>query len=393
MGTCWGPANPRPALLPQTQTLLSWGPTPPAALIRAKGARTGPAWHTMAQCGLARRGCPALAHTGLLPTRGQAPAAQGGHSPSAGTERCDKPWLKFLGHTTPELGRAGRDGAAVAGWGGKSQPGPAASQGDRGHGPAAAGAEAAPSLQGRSNGTLAALVTSGRRQDSARPCHGCTGLHGWCWGWGAGGEHPSEGPELTWSRSCISGRRELAPAPHTGGQRDTPPWGVRVPSAPLRTPGRLRRLCLARPELGWAGGGEWGCTGSLRGPDIHRAALGRRAEPRRDGEQDPGRGAAAQQHADVCTGAARGRACRGGSDARAGLGKIEFPHYFQLSSLDSSPWQRLSRNGCSRRDGPGTAMADVPPLPAGPWLLPGQGRGRREAGATPGGLAPPTPIL
>lgn len=123
----------------------------------------------------------------------------------------------------------------------------------------------------------------------------------------------------------------------------------------------------------------------------HHPPLGRRERGRTGMGSRVHTGAHTGTHTGVCTGAAGGRASRGGSDDQAGHGKIEFPHYFQTSSLDSLPWQWFSCNGFSHRDGPGSGMADVPPPPSAPTsprLLPGQGRGRREVGADPRGSGP-----
>lgn len=161
-----------------------------------------------------------------------------------------------------------------------------------------------------------------------------------------------------------------------GRQQDTPSQGPSTPPAPwagLATP------ALARPELSW-----------------------RRAE---QGLEQPG-SKGAQNRPPLATGRGAGYAvgCAGSpgdrlgdrppEEAGAGYQEIEFPCYFQTSSLDSLPWQRFSCNGFSRRDRPGAGTADMPPahlVPTSPQLLPGQGRGCREVDAGPGRCpTPPT---
>lgn len=131
---------------------------------------------------------------------------------------------------------------------------------------------------------------------------------------------------------------------------------------------RLASLPPLGHVLSWAGleegSGEVGAApGEGREPDTKGGPTSPTPGHGERGHAGTGSRAHSGAHTGVCTGAAGGQASQGGSYNQAGHGKIEFPCRFQTSSLDSSPWQWLSCNGFSRRDGPGTRRADVPPAP------------------------------
>ncbi|EOB03864.1 Carnitine O-palmitoyltransferase I, muscle isoform [Anas platyrhynchos] len=165
-----------------------------------------------------------------------------------------------------------------------------------------------------------------------------------------GGQHPKGGPEPKQSWGLRGSRAHPSPmrgerAPGGGGrQRDTKP---RSGTPPDCTAGHHRHH--DRAPLAVLGQAAAGSRGDAAGEDP---------APKGDPDISPwgaqGRGTHQQPGATVSApGAAGGRALCGGSDQQPGQGKIEFPRYFQPSSLDSSPCTRIRCNGFCR-EGLGT---------------------------------------
>lgn len=206
--------------------------------------------------------------------------------------------------------------------------------------------------RGRGSGASDALVMSRWRPGR------------WCW------VGSTQRGVRSQSRAGGSGGAELTPAPCVErGLQEV----VEGSGTPNLTAGHHRHR--DRAPLAVLGQAAAGSRGDAAGEDP---------APKGDPDISPwgaqGRGTHQQPGATVSApGAAGGRALCGGSDQQPGQGKIEFPRYFQPSSLDSSPCTRIRCNGFCR-EGLGTVTR-------GPALRLCQ-RGTARWGLPPGSPAP-----